>query len=156
MALQGHKFKLSRNSWAPWEMWPFKKKCNIRNHLKQSYLAQWVGVGGFSKVVATFNHYPIFSNLGLCAARWACFMCHRELWPTSVRHPFSSLNSSLSFAGGKHYQKITIPIFRPVLQNFVIPGYKIHNSFQLLPFLLTFFRLVCYCNVWLYFSQGSS
>ena len=37
---------------------------------------------------------PIFSNLGLCAACWAHFMCHHELWPTSVSHPFSSLNSS--------------------------------------------------------------
>ena len=50
-------------------------------------------------------------------------MCHDELWPTSVSHPFSSLNSSLGFAGGKHYQKITIPIFRLFLQNFAIPGY---------------------------------
>ena len=49
-------------------------------------------------------------------------MCHHELWPTSVNHPFSSLNSSLGFAGGKHYQKITIPIFRLILQNFAIPG----------------------------------
>ena len=32
-------------------------------------------------------------------------------------------NSSLGFAGGKHYQEITIPIFRFVLQNFAIPGY---------------------------------
>ena len=63
----------------------------------------------------------IFSNLGLCAACWAHFMCHHELWPTSVSHPFSSLNSSLGFAGGKHYQKITIPIFRLVLQNIAIP-----------------------------------
>ena len=50
-------------------------------------------------------------------------MCHHELWPTSVSHPFSSLNSSEGFAGGKHYQKITIAIFRFVLQNFDIPGY---------------------------------
>ena len=49
-------------------------------------------------------------------------MCHHELLPTSVSHPFS-LNSSLDFAGGKHYQKITIPIFRLVLQNFAIPDY---------------------------------
>ena len=49
-------------------------------------------------------------------------MCHHELWPTSVRHPFSPLNSSLGFAGGRHYQKITIPIFRLVLQNFATPG----------------------------------
>ena len=45
-------------------------------------------------------------------------MSHLELWPTSVSHPFSSLNSSLDFAGGKHYKKITIPLFRLVLQNF--------------------------------------
>ena len=49
------------------------------------------------------------------------FMCHHKLWPTSVSHPFSSFNSSLGFVGGKHYQKITIPIFRLVLQNFAIP-----------------------------------
>ena len=48
-------------------------------------------------------------------------MCHHELWPTSVSRPFL-LNSSLGFAGGKHYQKITNPIFRLVLQNFVLPG----------------------------------
>ena len=46
---------------------------------------------------------PIFSNLGLCAACCTHFMCHHELWPTSVSHPFSSLNNSLDYAGGKHY-----------------------------------------------------
>ena len=45
---------------------------------------------------------PIFSNLGLCAACWARFMCHHELWSTSVSHPCSSLSSSLGFARGKH------------------------------------------------------
>ena len=81
--------------------------------------------GSFNLFMATTGGYLnnlIFSNLGLCAACWAHFMCHHELWPTSVSHPFSSLNSSLGFAGGKHYQKITIPIFRLVLQNFAIPG----------------------------------
>ena len=65
---------------------------------------------------------PIFSNLGLCIAYWACFICHHELWPTWESHPFSYLNSSVGFAGGKHYQKITIAVFRLVLQNFTIPG----------------------------------
>ena len=52
-------------------------------------------------------------------------MCHHELWPTPASHPFSfrNSNSSLGLAGGKHYQKITIPIFSLVLQNFAIPGY---------------------------------
>ena len=80
---------------------------------------------------------PIFSNLGLCAACWAPFMCYHELWPTSVSHPFSSLNSSLGFAGGKHYQKITIPIFRLVLQNYAIPGY-----FSYIPFHRYLFSLL--------------
>ena len=65
---------------------------------------------------------PIFSNLGLCAACWAPFMCHHELWPTSVGHPFSFLNGSRGLTGGKYYQKITIVIFRFVLPNFTIPG----------------------------------
>ena len=61
-------------------------------------------------------------DLGLCTACSAYFMCHPELWPTSLSHPFSSLNCSLGFAGGKHYQKITIFIFRVVFQNFAISG----------------------------------
>ena len=84
-----------------------------------------------SCVLAVASHHhdrrclnnPIFSNLGLCAPYWAHFMCHHELWPTSVGHPFSFLNSSLDLAGGKHYQKIAIPIFRVVLQNFTFPCY---------------------------------
>ena len=64
----------------------------------------------------------IFSNLGLCAACWACFMCNHELWPVSVSRSFFSLSSSLGQAGGKHYQEITIPIFRLVLQNFPLSG----------------------------------
>ena len=87
---------------------------NILERLGQYW---WVGVGVFSNVVATFNHVggffnlfmattclnnPIFSNLGLCAACWAHFMYHRELWPTSVGHPFSFLNSSWGLVGGKY------------------------------------------------------
>ena len=47
--------------------------------------------------------------------------CH-ELWPKSVSHPFSSLNSSLGVTGWKYYRKVTIPIFRLILQNFGFPG----------------------------------
>ena len=54
---------------------------------------------------------------------WEHFMCHHELWPTSVSHPFSFLNSYLGLAGRKHYQKMIMPIFGLVLQNFPIPGY---------------------------------
>ena len=64
---------------------------------------------------------PISFNLGVCATCWPRRMCHHELWSTQVSHPIS-LNSSLGLAGEKHYQKITIPIFRHVLQNAAIPG----------------------------------
>ena len=64
----------------------------------------------------------IFFNLMLCAACWAHSVCHHELWPISVSHPFSSLNSSLGLTGGKYYQKITVSIFRLVLQNFSLLG----------------------------------
>ena len=63
------------------------------------YSLTCVGVGGFFKVGATFNHVggsfnlfmattgsvwiiPSFSNLGLCAVCWAHFMCHHKLWPS--------------------------------------------------------------------------
>ena len=95
----------------------------------------------------------IFFNLGFYAACWAHFMYHEELWPTSVGHPVSSFNSSLDFAGGKHHQKIIIPIFRHVLQNFAIPGCFPYNSYYYI-FYLLFVWLVCFCSLWLYFSPG--
>ena len=92
---------------------------------------------GLFKVVVTFNHEggsfhlsvtpagclnnPIFSNLSLCAACWTRFTCHHK--------PLSSLNSSLTLAGGKHFQKITIPVFRLVLQNSAIPGWFLYILF---------------------------
>ena len=80
----------------------------------------------------SFNlNNAIFFNLGLCAVCWAHFVCHHELWPTSVGHPFSFLNSSWGLTGGKHYQKITIAVFRFVLQNFTIPGYFSYIPFSL-------------------------
>ena len=81
--------------------------------------------GSFNLLMAATGDVWIIpsSNLGLWAAYWAHFMCYHELWPTSVSHPFSFLNSSLGLAGGKYHQKIIIPIFRHVLQNFAILGY---------------------------------
>ena len=76
-------------------------------------------------------------------------MCHHELWPTSVSHPFSSLNSSLGFAGGKHYEKITIPIFRLVLQNFAILGcfpYIIFYPFFLFSILSSGWFVIAVCG----------
>ena len=104
----------------------------------------WRGAQGWrsiSWVVATFNHVGRSFNLSMAATGdnkiiipsfgiWgyvlhvehiSCVItnCGQLQWS----HPFSFLNSSLGLAGEKHYQKITIPIFRLVLQNFAIPGY---------------------------------
>ena len=114
---------LCHRGWEHRKQWPFQ--------------CWWVRVVGFSKVAATFDHvggsfnlflantgdvWIIPSNMGLCAVCWAHFMCHHELWPTSVGHPFSFLSSSYGLTGGKHYQKITIAIFRFVLKKFAILG----------------------------------
>ena len=83
--------------------------------------AMWAGPLIFHGHHRGYLNNPIFSNLGLCAVCWAHFMCHHELWPTSVSHPFSP-NSSLGLTGEKYYLKITVPLFRLVLQNFAVPG----------------------------------
>ena len=95
--------------------------------------AMWTGPVIFLWPPPGCLNNAIFSNLGLCVACWARFMCYHELWPASVSHPFSSLNRSLGFARGKHYQKITTP----VLQNFAIPG-----CFPYIPFCRYLFSLL--------------
>ena len=73
----------------------------------------------------------IFLNLGLCAACWARFMCHHELWPTPVSHPFSP-NSYLGFAGGNTTRKlltISLDLFFKIL---------------LVAFLIFFAITICY------------
>ena len=59
-------------------------------------------------------------QLELFPACWAHVMCHHELCPTSVSHPFCFLNASLGLTRMriKCYQKIIILIFRLVLPNF--------------------------------------
>ena len=98
----------------------------------------WVGAGVFPKVVATFNHVGGSFNIFMATTGdvwiipsfriWG-YMLHVEhivssqLWPVSVSHPFSFINSSLGIVGGKHNQKSIIPVFRVVLQNFAYAGF---------------------------------
>ena len=115
-----------------------------------------VGGGwGLSKEVASFNHVgrpcnlfmatagnPIFSTLGFSATCWSHFMCHHKLWPSSVSHPFSSLNSSLGLTGGTFYQKIIILIFGLILQNFGFSRLLFLFSSLSLSYLLAFSELL--------------
>ena len=100
----------------------------------------WVGVGDFSKVVATFSHMDGSFNLFMATTGDVWLMPSFLIWDyvlhvehvscvitNCVQHQwvipsFSSLNSSLGFAGRKHYQEITVPTLRLVLQNFATPS----------------------------------
>ena len=120
---------------------------------------------------------PIFSNLGLCAACCARFMCHHELWPTSVSHPFSSLNSSPALLEENTTRKLlllsldlffeillfrvafpiffSIAIFSPYfLQVVLLLQYSNSNYFiSLKEYGTMWFNIF---HMWLCFSQGSS
>ena len=58
----------------------------------------------------------------------------------SISEPplLSSQYKSLGLVGGKHYQKIIIPMIRLVFQNFAIPGYLPYSLFYHYPFSLLF------------------
>ena len=80
------------------------------------------------KMVWVYRTITTIDNHGLSSTFYAlCFSFLRTyiylMWPISVSHPVCYLDSSLGLAGGKHYQKITISVFRVVLQNLAIPGY---------------------------------
>ena len=94
---------------------------------------------------------PIFSNLELCAVCWARFMSHHELRPTSVSPRFSSLNSSLGLAEGKHYLKIAISIFKTCWK-FSSSRLLSLYSVLLLSFLLCFHRILFCCYLFPFFS----
>ena len=128
--------------------WPFQRRSTVFINKKKSKLAAKI----FANKSGFAPNYT-FLNLGLCAACWAYSMCHHELWPISVSHPYSFLNSSLGLAGAKHYHKITIPILRLFKKKSAVPGWFDYIlRFPL--FLPTLFWLSCYCSVWLYFIPG--
>ena len=138
---------------------------------KQPSCWLWAGVGGFSKVVATFNHVVGFFNLFMAATGDVWITSSFRIWDyvLHVEHVScvikncgqhhwvipSPLNSSLGLTGGKHYQKITIPILDLFLKILPFKGTFL-IFFSVAIFSPYFFRLVCYHGMWLYFSDGSS
>ena len=67
-----------------------------------SLSTMWDGPLIFSVPPLGMSEWSHLIEFKLCAACWAHFTYHYELWPTSVSHPLSSLNSSLGLAGGKY------------------------------------------------------
>ena len=133
--------------------WPFQRRSTVfinKTHTKKTLkLVAKIFANKSGLFVPDFT----FLNLGLCAACWARSMCHHELWPISVSHPYSFLNSSLGVDRAKHYHKITIPILRLFLKFCCSRLISLYSALSLL-FLLTLFWLGCYCSMWLYFSPG--
>ena len=115
----------------------------------------WRGAQGWRSifwVVATFNHVGRAFNLSMAATGDIWIIPSFRIWGyvLHVEHiscvitncdqlqwAIPSLFSiALGLAGEKHYQKITIPIFRLVLQNFAIPGYFSYILFYCFLFYL--------------------
>ena len=102
----------------------------------------------------TWNNFNPSKDIVTCPVKFRMKLLIHSQTSASMSHPFSSRNTSLGFAGGKHCQKIIIPIFRLVLQNFAIPGCFPYILFYRYPFSLLSW-LVCYCSLWLYYSPGN-
>ena len=82
--------------------------------------------GGCVGLKFSYGHHlgclnnALFLILGLCAACWAHFTCHHELWPISVSHTFSFLNSS---CWRKTLPENYCAYLYSCSSKFVIPGY---------------------------------
>ena len=125
----------------------------------------WVGVGGFSKVVATFNHVGGFFNLFMATTGdvWltpsfrivlhvehiSCVItnCGQHQWVTPS--PLSIVLQALLEENTTRELSLSLDFLSKLCYSRWLSLY----SFLSLSFLLTFFRLVCYCSMWLYFSQ---
>ena len=109
--------------------WPPKPEYSI------SYIRSGWGLGFFlrwwpSSVMWTgsliyYGHskwYHLF-KFGVMCCMLSTFHVSSQIVANISEPSLLFLNSFLGLAGRKHYQKITTPIFRLVLQNFAIPGY---------------------------------
>ena len=119
----------------------------------------------FSLMRITSNHVGGSFNLFMATTGYVRIILSFRIWDYVLhvehiscvitycdqhRWAFSFLNSSFGLALGKYYQKISIPIFRFILQNFTFPGcFNFLKLFSIAKFLLTFFWLGCYCSMWL-------
>ena len=121
------------------------------------YCIKWVGVGGLFLMwwsSPTTCHCqgclnnPIFSNSGLCAARWAHFMYHHELCPTSLSHHFSLLKSFRP-SGEKNYHRI---LFLSLDLSSISSFSRLLSLYPLESCLYTSYSLDCYCSIWPYLS----
>ena len=129
--------------------------------LSLQFVVSWVVF--FSKMVATFNHVGGSFNLFIATGDIWIIPSFRIWGYVHVEHISCVITNcgqhqwaipSLRSCWRKHHHKITMPMFRFVLQNFALPGCFPYILFYCYPFFLIFFRLVCYCSMWLCLNQG--
>ena len=99
--------------WHDWAAVSFKNEFIIHEQFISWSLYEYIRTHNSMPGAESIVIAPESSKWGLLDSPWLL---------TSVSHPFSSVNSSLGLTGGKFYQKIIIPIFRLILQNFAFPG----------------------------------
>ena len=115
--------------------WRYRSRSKVKGHCTRHTV--WVGVGNFSKVVATFNHVGGSFNLLMAITGDGWIIPSFQIWEYVLHVEHISCvfmncgqhQRAILSLEEKHYQKITIPIFRDVLQNFAIPGYFPHILF---------------------------
>ena len=132
----------------------------------------WVGGGGYSKKVATFNHVGGSFNLFMATTRdvwiipsfwiWDYVLhvehvsrlitnCGQHQWVNP--YPLSiALQALLEENTTRKLLSLSLDLFFKILLCQV--AFSLY-SFLSLSFLLTFFLLICYCSLWLYFSPGN-
>ena len=119
-----------------------------------AWCCQWVGVGGFFNLVATFNHVGGSFRIMCCMLR----TFHVLSWIMANISQSSLLLSQqlLRFCWRKTLPGNYYAYLETFSSKFSCSRLLSLYSFLLLFFFLTFFRLVYYCSMWLYFGQGTS
>ena len=131
----------------------------------------WVGVGGFSKVVAIFSHVGRSFNLFMTTTRdvWIIpsfrigdYVLHVEHISCVIincgQHQWVIPSLSVVFQAllEENITRKLLSIYLDLFLKIWYSRFLSIYSFLSLYVLLTFFWLVCYCSLWLYFSQGTS
>ena len=109
------------------------------------------GLGGFSKMVITFNHVGGSLNISMDTTGDVLMIPSFRIWVICCMLSTFCVSSQIVANLSESSLLFSQYIFR-LCYSRLLSLY----SFLSLSFLFTFFILVCYCSMWLFFSQGTS
>ena len=100
--------------------WPWRYRSRSKVNGRCTRHTVWVGIGSFSKVVATFNHVGGSFNLLMAITGDGWIIPSFQIWDYAlhVEHISCVFTNGGQYQRAilsleeKHYQKITIPIFK--------------------------------------------